>query len=55
MMIQWLCIKDCHAVLKVVNHGELFCASGFEHTMIHTHWHSIAHQDSQPLDQHNKP
>ena len=30
MMSQWLWIMDCHAVPKVVNHGELCWASGCE-------------------------
>jgi hypothetical protein len=46
ILSQWICIMVCNAARVVVNHG---------FTIIHNHWLSISHHDSQPLAQHNNP
>jgi hypothetical protein len=59
ILSQWLSIMVCYAEPVVVNHGVLCWAVGCESewivTMIHNHWLSITHHDSQPLVQHSTP
>jgi hypothetical protein len=62
MLSQWLLIMVCNTEPVVVNHGLLCCAKGCELwrvipsqwlPMIHHHWHSLTHHDSQPLAQNS--
>jgi hypothetical protein len=46
MLCQWFWIVLCYTEPVVVNHGVLL-------TIVHNHWYSISHHDSQPLAQHN--
>jgi hypothetical protein len=50
MLSKWLWLMVCNAEQVVVSHGELCWAH-----MIHNHWVSITHHDSQPLAQHYTP
>jgi hypothetical protein len=68
MLSQWLWIMVSYIEPVTVNHGLLCYASGCESWwamlstvrfsiahMIHNHWVSITHHDSQPLAQHYTP
>jgi hypothetical protein len=64
MLSQWLWIIVCHSELVTLNHGVLCTARQHSSqwftttctaklTMIHNHFLSIIHHDSQPLTHHN--
>jgi hypothetical protein len=53
LLSQWLLIMVCFT--EPVNTPWLITTGSVNHTMIHNHWLSIAHHDSQPLARNTMP